>query len=156
MNAEERWNILSDLCEREGVKLYEIEPGTVLRVYITSQSSDKSSSVGHTHCAGVSNRILNHDKVELLLPGNTTLEVSSPGINRKLSRPEHYDGAVGERVKVTFRDEKQHKRSVVGILNKVSVVDIEVIVEEQKNSAAVELSIARSNLVEAKIDFPFK
>ena len=41
--------------------------------------------------------------VEPLVTGAFQLEVSSPGLERTLRRPEHFDGAVGQMVSVKYR-----------------------------------------------------
>ena len=53
-----------------------------------------------------------HDVVE----GAYTLEVSSPGINRPLKRPEHFKRFIGKRVRVRTRDWVQGRRSFLGPL----------------------------------------
>ncbi|RIL00231.1 MAG: hypothetical protein DCC75_14015, partial [Proteobacteria bacterium] len=56
--------------------------------------------IGVDDCARVSRRIA--PELELRYPESATwtFEVSSPGINRKLKREEHFLDAVGERVRV--------------------------------------------------------
>ena len=49
-----------------------------------------------------------------------TLEVSSPGINRPLRRPEHFARFLGKRIRVRTRDTIEGRRSFLGILNDVS------------------------------------
>jgi ribosome maturation factor RimP len=51
--------------------------------------------------------------------GAYTLEVSSPGINRPLRRPEHFARFVGKRVRVRTRDMIEGRRSFLGILGAV-------------------------------------
>jgi ribosome maturation factor RimP len=46
-----------------------------------------------------------------------TLEVSSPGLERKLRTPEHFAGAVGEVVKVRTKPEVEGERRVQGVLS---------------------------------------
>jgi ribosome maturation factor RimP len=49
------------------------------------------------------------------------LEVSSPGINRPLKRPEHFAKFVGKKVRVRTRDLIQGRRSFLGQLLDVGV-----------------------------------
>jgi ribosome maturation factor RimP len=53
-----------------------------------------------------------HDVVE----DAYTLEVSSPGINRPLRRPEHFKRFIGKTVRVRTRDLVQGRRSFLGLL----------------------------------------
>lgn len=53
------------------------------------------------------------DDVERL-GGGYKLEVSSPGINRPLVKPQHFRRFAGERAKVVFLDEGDSKKSLTG------------------------------------------
>lgn len=50
------------------------------------------------------------------LPQGYYLEVSSPGINRALTKPEHYRRFAGERAKLTLREKIDGGRTITGIL----------------------------------------
>ena len=50
------------------------------------------------------------------VPARYTLEVSSPGINRPLTKPEHFQRFVGERVKLRLREKLEGGLTVTGIL----------------------------------------
>ena len=82
----------------------------------------REGSVSVDNCAEVSRAILRMPDVEELLPGNTLLEVSSPGINRRLSLRDHFEGAISERVKVTYETEERGSRTVRGVLESVRAV----------------------------------
>ncbi|HQU26001.1 MAG TPA: ribosome maturation factor RimP [Acidimicrobiales bacterium] len=53
-----------------------------------------------------------HDPIE----GRYTLDVSSPGLERRLRTPEHFAGALGERVTLRERREGQATRRLEGTL----------------------------------------
>lgn len=157
MHKQELWTILDELCSKEGVALFDIEVPQlrttgILRVYISRSKGD--GGIQHEHCAGVSHSILNHPQVEEILPGNVTLEVSSPGINRKLSRSEHFSDAVGERVRVSFRTEEGKKTTITGDLKKFDGEVLHVLTDEGKKST--DCSIPISSVQEARVDFLFK
>jgi ribosome maturation factor RimP len=56
---------------------------------------------------------------ENTIEGTYTLEVSSPGINRPLRRPEHFARFVGKRIRVRTRDMINGRRSFLGMLDEV-------------------------------------
>jgi ribosome maturation factor RimP len=155
----DRWQIISQMCKSEGIELFELEQsGNILRVYIHQPDG---SGIQHAHCAGVSNKILNHVEVEKILPGSMLLEVSSPGVNRKLTRTEHFVGAIGERVKVSFRQEDGKKVSVIGILKAAndSLLTIDSRSDKKKSDkseAEQQIMIPLSAVVESRVDFLFK
>lgn len=92
--------IAREVASREGCELYDLEfvgsgQGRILRVYI-----DKTPGpVGIEDCSNVSKGLNLLLDVEDLIPGdNYYLEVSSPGLERELKRPEHFARAVGEKI----------------------------------------------------------
>ena len=58
-------------------------------------------------------RELDHDDP---MPGRYTLEVSSPGLERRLRRPDHYAGAIGEAVAIRLVREIDGTRRLNGTL----------------------------------------
>ena len=58
-------------------------------------------------------RELDHDDP---MPGRYTLEVSSPGLERRLRRPDHYVGAIGEAVAIRLVREIDGTRRLNGTL----------------------------------------
>ena len=99
--------LAADICVREHCRLYDIElvgqgSGRILRVFIDkSPSEQKPQPVTLTDCSNVSNGLSLQLDVEDLMPGGSyQLEVSSPGLERKLREPWHYQTVVGQAVKV--------------------------------------------------------
>jgi ribosome maturation factor RimP len=77
------------------------------------------------------------------------LEVSSPGPERPLVKPEHYRRFVGRRVKVRTRSEHEGRKSFTGEL--VGVTDDQVTVAADDGVVSIPYGdINRSNLVEEK------
>ena len=64
-----------------------------------------------------------HDPV----PWRYTLEVSSPGINRPLLRPSHYQRYLGKRVRIQTRQAQHGRRVFVGTLDEVSEMQVGLI-----------------------------
>ena len=75
-----------------------------------------------------------------------SLEVSSPGEERPLTKPEHFRQYVGSRVRVRTLDEIEGQRSFTGTLKAAD--DASVSVEEGAREVTIPLTgIRRSNLV---------
>ncbi len=71
----------------------------LLRVYI-----DKPGGVTHGDCELVSERLGRLLDEEDALPGDSyTLEVSSPGVERKLSKPRDFERAVGQKIRLSVQ-----------------------------------------------------
>ncbi len=84
----------------------------MLRVFI-----DKPGGVTHEDCARLSREVGTILDVEDVVPGNAyTLEVSSPGLDRKLARAAEFEKFVGSRVKLTTRTPVNNARHFEGRL----------------------------------------
>ncbi|MEO1924308.1 MAG: ribosome maturation factor RimP [Nautiliaceae bacterium] len=104
MTREELKNVIKNIVEDNGCELYDIEDTVegdhrYFRVYIT-----KPGGVSLNDCAAINNLISPIFDVEDPVEGKYFLEVSSPGVERKLTKPEHFEKSVGENVKVTLND----------------------------------------------------
>ncbi len=72
----------------------------LLRVYI-----DKPGGVTHGDCELISERLGKLLDEEDAIPGDSyTLEVSSPGVERKLSQPRDFERVVGQKIRLAVRE----------------------------------------------------
>jgi ribosome maturation factor RimP len=86
----------------------------MLRVFI-----DKPGGVTHEDCAEFSREFGTIIDVEDVVPGNTyVLEVSSPGLDRKLFRPADFERFTGSKIKLTTRNPMNGSRHFEGKLEK--------------------------------------
>jgi ribosome maturation factor RimP len=70
-----------------------------------ASGGEKPIGVTHEDCANLSREVGTILDVEDLIPGNSyVLEVSSPGLDRKLLRPADYERFTGSRVKLKTRN----------------------------------------------------
>lgn len=96
--------IAQRLVASEGMTLVDVElkggrSNALLRVYI-----DKPGSVSHADCQLVSEQLGTIFDVEDLFPDSYTLEVSSPGLDRKLVKPHDYEYFVGRLARLVLRE----------------------------------------------------
>lgn len=87
---------------------------TCLRLLIDHIEVDAAVTLGD--CVKVSKALGADPSVIDLLPERHVLEVSSPGINRPLTRPAHYRRFGGEQVVIRLRRERDGKRTWKGII----------------------------------------
>jgi ribosome maturation factor RimP len=97
MNLEDQ---IAKIVRSHGAEFYDTETvnendQTIYRVYIT-----KEGGVDLDTCAEISNDISPLLDVHPPVSGNYYLEVSSPGIERTLKKPRHFQSALGERLKL--------------------------------------------------------
>ncbi|HEY7106695.1 MAG TPA: ribosome maturation factor RimP [Acidimicrobiia bacterium] len=86
-----------------GLGLYDVEVtgsgrAKVVRVLVDREGGIDLDAVGVA--AEAISPVLDGDRLSRVLPGPYSLEVSSPGLERPLRRPEHFGGAVGSTVSV--------------------------------------------------------
>ncbi len=91
---------LKELIENEGADFYDTEVASengnnIYRIYITCKDG-----VNLDLCAKISNIISPILDLNPPIKGQYYLEVSSPGIERKLKKPRHFMGSIGEEIKV--------------------------------------------------------
>ena len=98
-------SLAEDICVRENCRLYDLEfvgqgRQRVLRIYI-DKVDGQEESVSLDDCAKVSNGLSLQLDVEDIIPGDRyNLEVSSPGLDRKLSEPWHFQVVAGRNIRI--------------------------------------------------------
>ncbi|BAV34338.1 ribosome maturation protein RimP [Sulfuricaulis limicola] len=112
-----------------------------LRVYI-----DSPRGVNVDDCAKVSRQLSALLDVEDPLPGQYTLEVSSPGLDRPLVKPEDFRRFVGETVKVKMQQPVLGRRNFSGRLVEVATDHVVVEVDKESFSLAFD-DMERARLV---------
>src|SRR6478736_515177 len=84
----------------------------MLRIFI-----DKPEGVTHADCERISQDVGTILDVEDVIPGGRyTLEVSSPGVERKLTKPADYERFKGQKAKIVTREPVEDQKHWEGIL----------------------------------------
>lgn len=141
----------NNVVTREGFELLDIELAAdrgraILRIYIdTVPPGTKERGVTVEHCQHVSRILGDLLDVEDLIDGEYNLEVSSPGIFRPLTKPEHFERAIGERIKVKTYEKIDGRKVFTGILKSKS--ESELLIEiDGKDFTVQSERIAKANL----------
>src|SRR5436853_3187047 len=109
--------IAKRVAESEGLELVEVEVKGGGQHRFVRISIDKPDGVSHGDCELVSQQVGTILDVEDIVPGGQyTLEVSSPGVERKLLKPQDYTRFQGKKAKVTLRDPVDGRRNWEGTL----------------------------------------
>jgi len=92
-------NKIAKIVEANGAEFYDTESASegdnsIFRVFIT-----KDGGVSLELCAQISNELSPFLDVNPPMDCKYFLEVSSPGIERKLTKPTHFQNAIGEKIK---------------------------------------------------------
>ncbi len=101
----------------EGMEIVEVEVKGGGSQRLIRISIDKPEGVTHGDCELVSHQVGTILDVEDIVPGGRyTLEVSSPGLERKLLKPQDYQRFQGKKARITLRDAREGRRNWEGTL----------------------------------------
>ena len=111
LDVERVREIADRVAGSSGLEIVDVEflgggKARMLRVFLDrpAAGTDPLAGVTHEDCAKFSREFGTILDVEDVMPGSYTLEVSSPGLDRALKRPEDYRRFTGSRVKLTTRE----------------------------------------------------
>jgi ribosome maturation factor RimP len=116
------------------VLLAEVVSGAILRLFI-----DHPEGVTLALCERVSGHLNDYRD-------RYSLEVSSPGQDRPLTKPQHYERFLGRRARMRLRDAREGHQSLTGELVGASDSDVTVAAEDGVVTIPY-AEIVRSNLV---------
>lgn len=140
------WALAEPIALEAGLELVDIEHqgerhGATVRLLL-----DKPGGVTVDELATVSRQVSDMlDVQEGVVPGVFTLEVSSPGINRPLTRVAHFEAYVGKRVHVRTRTPVAERHSFRGTLTALDASSITVTLDDQSVHVVPFAAIARAH-----------
>ncbi len=136
--------LIAPIVESAGYAVYDVQRnGGTLSVLVQGPEGidiDDLSSLSRQ----VSVLLDEHDPI----PGRYTLELSSPGVERRLRRLDHFQGAVGEQVNIRTVPGEQGRRRVVGQL--LSVENGCIVVDDSETG---EVSVSLDEIDKARTVF---
>jgi ribosome maturation factor RimP len=143
-----------------GLEVFDVQfrreaPGMVLRIRIDRPGSKGTAddSVTVDECARVSRDLSAIFDVDDVIPTAYTLEISSPGLDRPLTRAEDYQRFAGRRAKLVMREKIDGQGYFKGRLGGIEDGPVKVVLieGEDKRTHRVPLEvITRANL---EVDF---
>ena len=128
-------------CELWGVEHLSMGRHSTLKIYI-----DSSEGVDIDDCAKVSRQVSGLLDVEDPINGEYTLEVSSPGLDRRLFSLQQYAAFAGAKVKVRLKRAYEGKRKFTGTLRGIEGDEVVLIVGDEEIIFPFE-EIERANVV---------
>src|SRR5438874_1452084 len=90
------------VAEPEGIEIVEIELKGGGRNRFLRISIDRPEGVTHADCETISHKLGAVLDAEDVVPGTYTLEVSSPGVERKLLKYRDFERFTGKKIKVSL------------------------------------------------------
>lgn len=125
MSKEDIVNKVTEIAERvaapEGIEVVDVQllgggRARVLRIFI-----DKPEGISHNECEFISQQVGTILDIEDVIPGEGyTLEVSSPGLERKLTKPRDFERFAGRKAKFLLREPVENRRRWEGTLLRFS------------------------------------
>ena len=114
--------------------------GSLLRVYI-----DSENGISADDCQKVSYQVSGVLDVEDPIPGHYTLEVSSPGLDRLLFRPEDFERFAGQLIKLRVAYPVEGQRRFKGLL--LGMQDRNVVIKQDD----MEISLPFDQVEQARL-----
>ena len=114
--TDEIWSVVEPYLKEERIELDDVQlqgVGPNLRLKVTV---DTAKGIDIDQVASVSRRLTRLIDTQGLITGPYTLEVSSPGLERRLNRTAHYSKSIGRDVRIKARDADGGSQTVRGIL----------------------------------------
>lgn len=114
---------LEALCKEAGLDFYDDElvsenSKKIYRVYVM-----KEGGVNLDDCARLSEILSPLFDVEPPVNGEYFLEVSSPGLERKLTKLEHFKKSIDELVKITTNEKEKLEAKIISIENENIILE---------------------------------
>lgn len=138
--------LIQEIVAAEGFELVDVElkgglNHRVLRIYI-----DKPTGINHDDCQRVSAQVGTELDVEGLISGTYTLEVSSPGLTRKLSVVRDFEKSRGRLVKLQTKEAVDGQRTFRGVLSEFDGQVLTVVLKNGKTTRIPLLAVSKANL----------
>lgn len=140
--------LLAPTVESMGYELVGVEylaqgKHSTLRIFI-----DSPDGINLDDCSRVSHQVSGVLDVEEPIHGQYNLEISSPGLDRPLFVPEHFQRFAGHQVKLRLRRPVDGRRKLVGVIDHVEGDQIYIKESDVETLHALQMSdIEKANLV---------
>ncbi|EIK2208729.1 ribosome maturation factor RimP [Campylobacter jejuni] len=125
---------LEALCKEAGLSFYDDELVSengrkIYRIYV-----QKEGGVNLDDCVRLSEILSPIFDVEPPVNGEYFLEVSSPGLERKLSKIEHFAKSIGELVKITTNEKEKFQGTLLEVKNE------RILIEDSEEKISIEIA----------------
>lgn len=127
--------------ELVGIEFVRAGKHSTLRIYI-----DSEDGVEVDDCADVSRQVSAVLDVEDPISTEYNLEVSSPGMDRPLFKPDHYRQQIAQTITVKLQMPQDDRRNFKGVLESCDDRVFTIVVDNQKFELAYD-NVLKANLV---------
>ena len=142
--------ILTPVAASEGVSVYDVEYVKEGGEYYLRGYIDKPDGVNIQDCENVSRRFSEElDKADFIEEAYT-LEISSPGLGRKLTKDRHLQNSIGQMIEIKFYKPVNGQKELSGILKAFDDKNI-TITDDGNNDILIERADAA--VIRLALDF---
>ena len=152
MTLQERITAIAErAAAREGLEVWNVDVLGAGRSRLVRIFIDKPDGVTLADCELMSQQVGTVLDVEDIVPDHRYhLEVSSPGIERRLFKPEHFARFAGQKARIALREPFENQRRWEGIL---AGVEEGVILLETANGASMRFSLDQIEKANLKFEW---
>ena len=140
-------NLAERILVSEGMELVDLEFRQEGRKWILRLFIDREGGVTLDDCANISRQLSIALDVEDFIDRQYLLEVSSPGINRPLTKDADFNKYSGKKVRIKTLEPIAGQRNFAGILSDFKN-GIVTLVTEEKDTCKID----RKNIIKARLD----
>ncbi len=145
MSKEDIGKLIEQAAADAGLLIYEYNvilrgAASVVRVGI-----DSLSGIKHSDCEQYSEKLTELLDASSLL-SNYTLEVSSPGLNRKIRTEDEFRRFEGAPVKIVLQDSQEKRKTIKGTIGKTADGNITVLSDQDQERIIPFALVVRANL----------
>jgi ribosome maturation factor RimP len=120
VDRERLASLIEPVVERAGAELVDLEVvgssgRPIVRAYV-----DTVAGITLDECARLSRRLEEELEAAGAVPERYVLEVSSPGLERPLTKRSHFEGRRGEEIAVRLYQKREGRKQFVGVLEEVA------------------------------------
>jgi len=123
--------VVAAALEKQGVEVVDLIIQNQGHKKLLQFFVDKESGVNLDDCGKISDVIDGVLEMENLTDGAYILEVSSPGYNRVLKKPEHFKKFIGERAKIFLKQQVNNRALFTGVI--LNADDNKIILDDGTN-----------------------
>lgn len=141
------WELGDPLCAAEMIELVHVEcqreaSGRILRLFI-----DKPGGVMLDDCSRISRQMSDLLDVHVDAEAEYHLEVSSPGLERPVSKAADFQRFTGRQIEIRMYPKVAGKKKVKGILNGIAETDLVMVITEDGSIEIPRARITRARLI---------
>ncbi len=171
--SDELWQCVESIAAEEGLGLYDLEIQAQAKLCVvvarltkefqeSGQPAKPSSKAGEgvtsDDCSRLCRRLMVYFHAEgqrFDLGDEPQIDVSSPGVNRRLRLPKHFCDAVGERIKIVLQNPLPEGVKPGALVGKLLKANSEEIWFSGKELGNKELNVSYASVKKARVDFEF-